>query len=43
MRLKRKLFNILSMALVAIAYISTASYSSYLLFGESEIPEELMK
>jgi len=43
MKFKRKLFNILSTALVAVAYISTTGYSSILLFGESEIPDELME
>lgn len=43
MKFKRKLFNILSTVLVAVAYISTSNYSSILFFGESEIPDELMK
>jgi cyclic lactone autoinducer peptide len=43
MKFKRKLFNILSTVLVAVAYISTSNYSSILFFGESEIPDELIK
>ncbi|QLY80797.1 AgrD family cyclic lactone autoinducer peptide [Clostridium intestinale] len=43
MKFKRKLFNILSTALVAVAYISTAAYSSFFLYGETEIPDDLME
>lgn len=43
MKFKRKLFNILSTVLVSTAYIYTIKGSSLLLFGESEIPDELME
>ncbi|WP_286903913.1 AgrD family cyclic lactone autoinducer peptide [Clostridium sp. UBA1652] len=43
MKLKKKLFNILSAALVVVAYSSTNPWGSFGLFGESEIPENLME
>lgn len=43
MKFKRKLLNILSTTLIATAYIYTIQGSSFFLYGETKIPDELMK
>jgi len=43
MRLKRKIFNFFSMALITLVTPMLYPWSSVVFFGESEIPEELME
>jgi hypothetical protein len=43
MKIKRKIFNFLSMALITLVTPMLYPWSSVAFFGESEIPEKLME